>query len=214
MFLCSLRRSQYKRRVFARSSNKIFIFQLPPKIYHLIRHYNIIAVWQQHKHIITMTKSLLSSPLLLIIAAIASSATAFIIHPSSTSRHQFSPSRSIITSPTTSTITSSSPHHPLSIIPTPTTTTPSIRSKSTQLHSFFGLGPAELAIIGLAAIFLIGPSKLTDFTRSAGEVAGKEAAAWKELKNIPEEFQKGLEEGEIEGRSRKAKVMEKVDEED
>mmetsp|Transcript_19324 Transcript_19324/g.27519 ORF Transcript_19324/g.27519 Transcript_19324/m.27519 type:complete len:162 (-) Transcript_19324:98-583(-) len=161
-----------------------------------------------------MTKSLLASPLLLIIAAIASSATAFIIQPSSTSRHQFSPSRSIITNPT-STITSSwssSPHHPLSIIPT--TTSSSIRSKSTQLHSFFGLGPAELAIIGLAAIFLIGPSKLTDFTRSAGEVAGKEAAAWKELKNIPEEFQKGLEEGEIEGRSRKAKVMEKVDEED
>ncbi len=44
-------------------------------------------------------------------------------------------------------------------------------------------------------------------------MAGKEAAAWKELKNIPEEFQKGVEEGEIEGRSRKAKVMEKVDQE-
>lgn len=45
-------------------------------------------------------------------------------------------------------------------------------------------------------------------------MAGKEAAAWKELKNIPEEFQKGLEEGEIETRSKKAKVMEKVDQED
>jgi len=41
-------------------------------------------------------------------------------------------------------------------------------------------------------------------------VAGKEASAWKELKNIPEEFQKGLEEGEIESRSKKAKVLDKV----
>lgn len=88
-----------------------------------------------------------------------------------------------------------------------------IRNKSTQLLSLFGLGPAEIAIIAIAAIFLIGPSKLTEFTRSAGEVAGKEAAAWKELKNIPEEFQKGLEEGEIESRSRKAKVMDKVEDE-
>jgi sec-independent protein translocase protein TatA len=150
-----------------------------------------------------MTKSLLASPPLLVIAAIASS-TAFIIPSSTTSsRHQ---SRSPI-NPTTSTILwPSSPHQNPSII-NPT------RSKSTQLHSLFGLGPAELAIIGIAAIFLIGPSKLTEFTRSAGEVAGKEAAAWKEIKNIPEEFQKGLEEGEIEGRSKKAKVMEKVDEE-
>ncbi|KAK1742057.1 hypothetical protein QTG54_007630 [Skeletonema marinoi] len=149
-----------------------------------------------------MTKSPLASPPLLVFAAIASS-TAFIIPSSTTSsRHQ---SRSPI-NPTTSTIwPSSSPHHPSIINPT--------RSKSTQLHSLFGLGPAELAIIGIAAIFLIGPSKLTEFTRSAGEVAGKEAAAWKEIKNIPEEFQKGLEEGEIEGRSKKAKVMEKVDEE-
>ena len=157
-----------------------------------------------------MTKSLLASPILLIIiAAIASSSTAFIIQPSRTAIYQNSPSRSI---------TSLSPSHPSLLSPNRLIDGSSaiIRSNksSTQLHSLFGLGPAELAIIGIAAIFLIGPTKLTEFTRSAGEVAGKEAAAWKELKNIPEEFQKGLEEGEIEGRSRKAKVMEKVDEEE
>ena len=166
-----------------------------------------------HKITLTMTmmKSMLASPILLIIiAAIASSSTAFIIQPSRTTTYQItSPSRSI---------TSLSPsHHPSSLSPNRRLDgSHAIRSNSssTQLHSLFGLGPAELAIIGIAAIFLIGPSKLTEFTRSAGEVAGKEAAAWKELKNIPEEFQKGLEEGEIEGRSRKAKVMEKVDEEE
>jgi len=35
-----------------------------------------------------------------------------------------------------------------------------------------------------------------------------------ELKNIPEEFRKGVEMGEMEARSRKAKVMENVEKED
>ncbi|KAL7440311.1 hypothetical protein ACHAXM_007074 [Skeletonema potamos] len=150
-----------------------------------------------------MTKSLLA-PLLLLIAGCHS--TAF-IQPSSSRWHKSSsalnPTTSISWRSSSQKIISHQQpfiHHPI------------IRSnQSTQLQSLFGLGPAELAIIGIAAIFLIGPSKLGEFTRSAGEVAGKEAAAWKELKNIPEEFQKGLEEGEIEGRSRKAKVMDKVD---
>ena len=34
---------------------------------------------------------------------------------------------------------------------------------------------------------------------------------WTELKAIPEEFEKGVEEGEIEARSRKAKDMEPVE---
>jgi len=36
---------------------------------------------------------------------------------------------------------------------------------------------------------------------------------WNELKAIPEEFQKGVEEGEIDARSRKAKDMDEVGEE-
>jgi len=154
-----------------------------------------------------MTKSLLA-PLLLLIASCCYT-TAF-IQPSSSRRHQQSsplnPATSISWPSSPQIISHQQPsiHHPI-IRP---------HKSSTQLQSLFGLGPAELAIIGIAAIFLIGPSKLSEFTRSAGEVAGKEAAAWKELKNIPEEFQKGLEEGEIEGRSRKAKVMDKVVEEE
>lgn len=62
---------------------------------------------------------------------------------------------------------------------------------------------------------MIGPSKLLQFSREAGEVASKSTSGlgdeWGELKNIPEEFQKGIEEGEIEARSRKAKVMDDVD---
>ena len=88
---------------------------------------------------------------------------------------------------------------------TKTTTT------STRLQSFFGLGPGELILIFLAGLIVIGPSKLLQFSKEAGEVAGKTAAGlgdeWSEIKSIPEEFQKGVEEGEIEARSRKAKVM-------
>ena len=94
-----------------------------------------------------------------------------------------------------------------SSLSTTTTTT------TTCLHSFFGLGPAELAIVALASLVVIGPSKLLDFSKEAGNIAGKTAAGfgeeWSdELKSIPEEFRKGVELGEIEARSRKAKVME------
>mmetsp|Transcript_10466 Transcript_10466/g.22165 ORF Transcript_10466/g.22165 Transcript_10466/m.22165 type:complete len:177 (+) Transcript_10466:88-618(+) len=88
-------------------------------------------------------------------------------------------------------------------------------SKSiTRLQSFFGLGPAELLIIAVAGLVVIGPSKLLQFSKEAGSVAGQTATGfgdeWSELKAIPEEFQKGVEEGEIEARSRKAKVMDEV----
>lgn len=78
---------------------------------------------------------------------------------------------------------------------------------TSSLQSFFGLGPAELAIVALSGLVLIGPSKLAQFSKEAGSVAGKMGDEWSELKSIPEEFQKGVEEGEIEARSRKAKDM-------
>ena len=108
--------------------------------------------------------------------------------------------------------------HPSSSLPRThhfrTTTT----ATSTRLHSFFGLGTAELLVIALVGLVLIGPSKLLEFSKEAGEVAGKMGTEmgdeWGGLKSIPEEFQKGVEEGEIEARSRKAKVMEEVGGED
>ena len=61
-------------------------------------------------------------------------------------------------------------------------------------------------------------------SRQAGQVAGKskddlkdgvdglkEAGVPEEWKAIPEEFKKGIEEGEIEARGRRAKVMKEID---
>lgn len=67
----------------------------------------------------------------------------------------------------------------------------------------FGLGAPEIAIILVAAAFVLGPQKLAEFGKDAGKMAA-------ELKGVPKEFQKGLEEGESEARSRKAKPMEKL----
>jgi Sec-independent protein translocase protein TatA len=83
-----------------------------------------------------------------------------------------------------------------------------------------------LAIIALAGLLVIGPTKLTEMSREAGKVAGKtgnelkdgaksikDAGVPEELKAIGNEFKKGVEEGEIEARGRKAKVMDSVEEE-
>ena len=87
-------------------------------------------------------------------------------------------------------------------------------AKTTRLQSFFGLGPGELILIAIAGLLVVGPTKLLRLSKEAGEVAGKTASGlgdeWDEIKSIPEEFQKGVEEGEIEARSRKAKVMDKI----
>ncbi|GMI31161.1 hypothetical protein TeGR_g5496 [Tetraparma gracilis] len=64
----------------------------------------------------------------------------------------------------------------------------------------FGLGAPEVAIIGVAAAFLLGPSKLAEFSKDLGKVAG-------ELKEVPKEFQKGIREGEIESKAVKAKIV-------
>ena len=81
------------------------------------------------------------------------------------------------------------------------------KPSSTRLQSFFGLGPGELILIFLAGLIVIGPSKLLQFSKVAGKTAAGLGDEWSEIKSIPEEFQKGMEEGEIEARSRKAKVM-------
>jgi sec-independent protein translocase protein TatA len=63
-----------------------------------------------------------------------------------------------------------------------------------QTMGLFGLGPAEVAIILVAAAFVLGPEKLASLGKEAGKVAG-------ELKEVPKEFQKGLSEGEIQAKS-------------
>lgn len=60
---------------------------------------------------------------------------------------------------------------------------------SVQTMGLFGLGAPEIAIILVAAAFLLGPQKLAELGKDAGKIAG-------ELKEVPKEFQKGLSEGE------------------
>eukprot|EP00957_Ditylum_brightwellii_P091175 6941669-Ditylum_brightwellii.AAC.1 len=66
--------------------------------------------------------------------------------------------------------------------------------------SLFGLGAPEIIIILVAAAFVLGPEKIAELGKEAGKAAG-------ELREVPKEFQKGLEEGETEARSKKAKQM-------
>lgn len=88
---------------------------------------------------------------------------------------------------------------------------------TTALPSLFGLGPLELVTIAFAGLLVIGPTKLAEMSRQAGQVAGKsveevkDAKVPEEWKAIPQEFKKGVEEGEIEARGRKAKLMDGVD---
>ncbi len=69
-----------------------------------------------------------------------------------------------------------------------------------QTMGFFGLGAPEIIIILIAAAFLAGPQKLAELGKEAGKMSS-------DFKDVPAEFQKGFEEGEIEARSRVAKQM-------
>jgi len=70
-----------------------------------------------------------------------------------------------------------------------------------QTMGLFGLGVPEIAIIVVAAAFVLGPEKLAELGKEAGKMSS-------ELKDVPKEFQKGLEEGESNARSKKAKPTE------
>ena len=58
-----------------------------------------------------------------------------------------------------------------------------------QTMGLFGLGGPEIAVILIAAAFLLGPQKLAELGKDAGKIAG-------ELKEVPKEFQAGMAEGE------------------
>lgn len=78
----------------------------------------------------------------------------------------------------------------------------------TQLMGLFGLGTGEIFLILIGIGIVLGPQKLLDMARSSPQILSEYKD---ELSKIPEEFQKGMEEGEIEARSRKAKPVKKVD---
>ena len=80
-----------------------------------------------------------------------------------------------------------------------------ITTKKTKTSlNVFGLGAPEIAIIVIAGAFLLGPQKLAEFGKDAGKIAG-------ELKEVPKEFQKGLEEGKTISKAKNAKIMETAD---
>lgn len=72
---------------------------------------------------------------------------------------------------------------------------------SVQTMGLFGLGAPEIAIILIAAAFLLGPQKLAELGKDAGKIAG-------ELKEVPKEFQKGLAEGEQKAAEIKKEISE------
>jgi sec-independent protein translocase protein TatA len=80
-----------------------------------------------------------------------------------------------------------------------------------QTQGLFGLGFLEIAIILVAAAFVIGPNNVS---KIAGSLAGQAKTEFdglpEELKKIPEEFQKGVQEGEINAKARQAKPMTKL----
>lgn len=81
---------------------------------------------------------------------------------------------------------------------------------SVQTMGLFGLGAPEIAVILVAAAFLLGPQKLAELGKDAGKIAG-------ELKEVPKEFQEGLKEGEKQAlemkQSNKEEVVDAVKEE-
>lgn len=78
-----------------------------------------------------------------------------------------------------------------------------------QTCGLFGLGGPEIAVILVAAGFLIGPQQIGNFV---GKLKSDYDDVPEELKRIPEEFKKGVEEGEVTARARNAKQMEQVPE--
>jgi Sec-independent protein translocase protein TatA len=76
------------------------------------------------------------------------------------------------------------------------------------MMGLFGLGTAEVVIILAAGAFIIGPEQL-------GKMVGSlKSDLPDDIKKIPEEFQKGLEESTENSRARNAKPMEPPPDED
>ena len=115
-------------------------------------------------------------------------------------------------------VTSTGQHHPAASASAPLTSFPHLIERqshvalrrqrqsaaSVQMQGLFGLGAPEIAIILVAAAFVLGPQKLADLGKDAGKLAGEYG---KELKNVPEEFKKGYDETQSDIRAKKAKQM-------
>jgi Sec-independent protein translocase protein TatA len=80
-----------------------------------------------------------------------------------------------------------------------------------QTMGLFGLGTAEIVVVLVVVAFVIGPQNIGRIAASSF----KQADAMKdELMKVPDEFKKGMEEGEMEARARKARPINRVVEKD
>ena len=75
---------------------------------------------------------------------------------------------------------------------------------SVRMQGLFGLGFAEIAVILVVVAAVLGPETLGRLVRTSADRA---TAIKDELEKVPEEFQKGMEEGESNVRARKARVI-------
>eukprot|EP00903_Cladosiphon_okamuranus_P017888 g16461.t1 len=62
-------------------------------------------------------------------------------------------------------------------------------SAATTTMGLFGLGAPEIAVCIAVAALILGPDKMAGFAKDMGKMAG-------ELKDVPKEFQAGIQEGE------------------
>lgn len=63
-----------------------------------------------------------------------------------------------------------------------------LTTRQKPLRDLLGLGPAEIAIVLVAGLFLFGPETLKSLSKDIGKAAA-------ELKEIPKTFKEGMDEG-------------------
>ena len=74
-----------------------------------------------------------------------------------------------------------------------------ISRRLVPLYGLFGLGTPEIVVICVVAGVVLGPDKLVDLARGFGKAAG-------ELKAVPQEFEKGLNEGKTDNKKAKKQL--------
>ena len=78
------------------------------------------------------------------------------------------------------------------------------RSAAAPQMGLFGMGGPELAIIAGVALLILGPDQVKSMAKEVGKVSA-------ELKQVPEEFNKGMSAGQQELEARKAETLDASD---